>query len=89
MMKKKITVLEIKADFDPYGHEYVQVNLGYEIPVVTPPQVEKMYPPPPKPKMYKHALHVIIPKEKWNDQYHMWEEYTLIIKDNGELELKK
>lgn len=89
MMKRKVVVLEIKLDLDPYGREYTQVSLGYEIPSITPPQAEKMFPPPPKPKMYKHALHIIIPKDHWIDQYHMWEEYTLTIKDNGELELKK
>ncbi len=89
MMKRKVTVIEIKLDLDPYGREYTQVSLGYEIPSITPPQVEKIFPPPPKPKMYKHALHIIIPKDHWIDQYHMWEEYTLAIKDNGELELKK
>jgi len=84
-----VVVVEVKADFDPYGGEYTLVSFGYKLPIPLPPQVDKIFPPPPKPIYYKHGLHVFIPREKWTGQYNMWEEYHLIVKDNGEVELKK
>jgi len=85
-----ILVLEIKADFDMMGGEYTQVSLGFRVPVpMPPPEVERQYPPQPKPIFYKHALHVFIPRDRWEGQYTMWQEYHLITKPNGELELKK
>ena len=85
----EVIVTQIKADFDPYGGEYTQISLGYRLPVPTPPEIEKTYPPPPKPIVYKHALHIFVPREKWHGQYTMWQAFKLIVKDNGEIELKK
>lgn len=82
-------VIEIKADFDPFGGEYTHISLGYKVPIPRPPEAERMYPPPPRPVMYKHILHVIIPREKWAGQYMMWQEFHIICKDNGEVEVKR
>ena len=85
----EVVVLEIKADFDPQGGEYTHVSFGYRLPVITPPDIEKVYPPPPKPIIYKHALHLIIPKDKWFGQYTMWERYRLRVDDDGKVTLEK
>jgi len=84
-----VLVVEVKADFDPFGGEYTLVSLGYKLPIPLPPQVDKTFAPSPKPTYYKHGLHVFIPREKWTGQYNMWQEYHVIVKDNGEVELKK
>jgi hypothetical protein len=84
-----VTVVEIKADFDPYGGEYTQVSFAFRLPVPRPPEIEKVYPPAPKPIVYKHALHLFIPKEQWTGQYTMWEEFHIIVRDDGTIELKK
>lgn len=84
-----LVVIEIKADFDPYGGEYTHVSLGYKLPIPRPPEIEKVYPPAPKPIAYKHALHIIIPREKWMGQYTMWQEFHAIFRDDGTIELKK
>jgi len=82
-------VVEIKADFDPYGGEYTMVSLAYKIPIPQPPEASRKYPPLPKPVMYKHVLHVFIPREKWAGQYMLWQEYKIICKDNGEITVKR
>ena len=84
-----VIVTEIKADFDPWGGEYTFVSFGYKLPIPMPPTSGQPLPPKPKPVAYKHALHVIIPREKWTGQYTMWQEFHAIFKDNGEVELKK
>jgi len=84
-----VVVVEIKADFDPYGGEYTQVSLGYRLPIPSPPEVERVYPPAPKPVFYKHALHLFIPRDRWVGQFTMWQEYHLILKDDGTVELKR
>ena len=84
-----VVVVEIKADFDAYGGEYTQVSLGYRLPVPRPPEAERAYPPLPKPVVYKHALHIFIPRDQWTGQYTMWQEYRLTLKDDGTIELKK
>ena len=61
---------------------------GYRVPVPMPPAAAVLG-PQPKQIMYKHALHLIIPKDKWVGQYNMWEQYHLIVKDDGIMELKK
>lgn len=81
-------VVEIKADFDPFGGMYTQVNFGVKLPVPAPPQ-SKQFPPQPRGTAYKHVLHVIIPKENWNDQFTMWSEYHIVVKDDGSLEVKR
>ncbi len=85
----EVVVVEIKADFDPQGGEYTQVSFGYRLPIIMPPEIEKMYPPPPKPVFYKHALHLFIPRDKWYGQYTMWQRFKLTITDDGKISLKK
>jgi hypothetical protein len=84
-----VVVTEIRADFDPWGGEYTHISLGYKLPIPMPPQTGPALPPRPKPVAYKHALHVIIPREKWTGQYTMWQEFHVVFKDNGEVQLKK
>ena len=84
-----VTVTEVKVDFDPWGGEYTQVSFAYRIPVPSPPAGVAVLGPAPKNVAYKHALHIFIPKDKWVGQYGMWEQYHLIIKDDGLVELKK
>ena len=88
-MKLDVVVIEIKADFDPFGGEYTHISFGYRLPVPMPPEQARRFPPPPRPVVYKHALHVIIPRDRWYGQYQMWQEFELIIKDDGGVELKK
>lgn len=83
-----VTVLEIKADFDPFGGEYTQVILATKIHVPMPPPQPNQYPPQPKPISYKHLMHLFIPKDQWVDQYQMWKDYHLIVKDDGTVEVK-
>ena len=73
-----VTVLEIKADFDQFGNQVTMACLGYRLPKFKSEQ-----------EVWKHALHIIIPKEQWNDQYKMWETYHVTIGDDGSVELKK
>ena len=84
----EVTVVEVKADFDPYGGEYTHIIFGYRLPEVYPPEVEKIYPPLPKRTVYKHALHIIIPRDKWHGQYTMWQRYKLSVEDYGKIILK-
>ncbi len=85
-----VVVIEVKADFDPWGGEYTHVSFGSRLPLPTiiPPGVSVVG-PMPKQVVYKHALHIIIPRDKWFGQYNMWEPYHLIVKDEGQIELKK
>jgi len=73
-----LTVLEIKADFDQFGNQVTMACLGYRLPKFKSEQ-----------EVWKHALHIIIPKEQWNDQYKMWELYHGIINDDGSMGLEK
>jgi hypothetical protein len=82
-------VVEITSDFDPFGGEYVKVSLGYRLPIPRPPGVETIYPPPPKPITYKHAIHIIIPKEKWVGQYTMWQSFKVTVEDDGRVEIRR
>ena len=85
-----VTVTEVKADFDPANNEYTQIFFAYRIALPSPPMPPTAQGiPMPKPIAYKHALHVIIPKEKWVNQFQMWESYHLIVQDDGHVELKK
>lgn len=84
-----VVVLEMKPDFDPWGNEYIQVSLGYKQPVPFMSPQQSFSQPQPKQISYKHALHIIIPKEEWRDQYKMFEQFHLIINDSGAQELKK
>jgi len=84
-----VIVIDITQDFDPQGNEYAKVVLGQKLPMPIPPDMPKVYPPPPKPIAYKHYMHVMIPKEKWTGQFTMWKEYDLIVNDDGSTELKK
>jgi hypothetical protein len=84
-----VVVIQITPDWDPQGQAYTMVALGYEIPIPRPPQADAQYPPAPRPMMWRHALHVLIPREKWIGQFQMWQTFHLIIKDDGSVELKK
>ena len=87
-MTERVTVVEIKTDSDPFGGEYVQVALGYKIPVPTP----KNLPPnaiAAKPPFWKHALHIFMPKEQWMGQYAMYQELIMEVKPNGEMSLRE
>jgi hypothetical protein len=84
-----VVVLEMKPDFDPWGNEYIQVSLGYKQPVPFAPPQQPFLQPQPKQISYKHALHIIIPKEEWKDQYSMFQQFRLIVNDDGTQELKR
>lgn len=84
-----VTVTEIKVDFDPWGGEYTHVSFAYRIPVPVPPPELVALGPQPKSIAYKHALHLMVPKDKWTGQYGMWDQFHLIVKDDGLIELKK
>jgi hypothetical protein len=85
-----VVVTEVKADFDPWGGEYTHVSFAYRIPVPAPPVPAGVtVVGQPKNIAYKHALHVIIPKDKWLGQYMMWEHYHFIVEDDGKIQLKK
>jgi hypothetical protein len=85
--KIRVVVIGFQPDHDPVtGEEYTQVNLGVKIPIPSPPR-EAIFPPPPKTMMWKHIIHLFVPTSKWVQQYSMWQEYDLEIKDNGEIEL--
>jgi hypothetical protein len=81
-------VTEIKADFDPWGGEYTYVSFGYRLPMPTLPTAVANA-PLPKQIAYKHAFHLIIPKEKWSSQYNMWDKFHLVVRDDGAVEVKK
>jgi len=81
-------VVEVKANFDMFGDAYTQVCLGYKLPIPMPPSTPQ-FPPKPKPTAYKHVVQLFIPKEKWNGQFNMWEEYHVVVKDDGMVEVKK
>jgi len=82
-----VVVTEIKVDIEMLTGEGTVVVFGYRVPVPAPPL------PPgvlmPKQIAYKHALHLFIPKDRWVGQFGMWEEYHLIVSDDGVVELKK
>jgi hypothetical protein len=88
VLEQDVTVIEIKADFDPFGGEYSKITLGYRVPVPMPPQTQQ-FPPQPRPVLYKHATHLYIPKENWIGQYTMWEQLHLVIEDNGSVKIIK
>ncbi len=83
-----VVVTEVKADLDPFSGEYTQVTFAYRVPMPMPPQGMATG-LQPKAIAYKHAMHLIIPKDKWVNQYNMWEQYHFIVKDDGTVELKK
>jgi len=87
-----VVVTEVIIDFDKYGGEYVKVALGYKLPSPFKPPIQHapniIIPQPPVEVYYKHALHVLIPRDQWKEQFNMWREYHLIVKDDGSVELK-
>jgi len=87
-----VVVTEVIIDFDKYGGEYVKVALGYKLPSPFKPPIQRapniIIPQPPVEVYYKHALHVVIPRDQWKEQFNMWREYHLIVKDDGSVELK-
>lgn len=88
--EQDLVVTEIKADFDPFGGEYVHVSLAYRLPIPMPPAPStQTLPPRPQPVMYKHVIHVIIPRESWTGQYTMWEPLHVRIEDNGTIRVTR
>jgi len=84
-----VVVSEITLDQDPSGTEYTRIAFGTKIPIPRPLEADAQYPPVPKPIYYKHYAHIFIPREKWTGQFSMWQEFHLIVKDDGSVELKK
>ncbi len=78
--KQRVKVIEIKIDAPLPKVEFVQVSLGFELKTQNP----RIGGP-----TFKHSIHVYIPKENWESQYKMWEEYDLTIDSYGNLTLKK
>jgi len=83
-----VVVIEISIDFDPFGGEYVKVSFGYRLPVPFRPPQPTIRVPNQQPIIYRIALRLFIPKEQWKAQYNLWQEYHLIVKDEGDVELK-
>lgn len=80
MEKQKIQVVEIKADVPVLNKEFVQVSLGYKL------NLENLRAGPP---IFKHMIHVFIPKQEWHSQYNMWDEYEITIDDSGNVKMQK
>jgi len=88
--EQDVVVTEIKADFDPYGGEYTHVSLAYRLPIPMPPSpTPQPLPPLPTPVMYKHALHIIVPRENWTGQYTMWERLHITVDDDGQVRVTR
>ncbi len=77
--KRKIQVIDIKVDEPLNDIKFVQISLGFKL------DSDKRGAPP----IFKHSIHIFIPKEEWRSQYKMWEEYTLSIDDSGNIIMKK
>jgi hypothetical protein len=82
--KERIKVTEIKADVPVVGLEYVQVSLGMEVDLQQNVKTGMI-----NGKIFKHILHVFIPKSEWKDQYKMWEEFDASVDDKGNVSLKR
>ena len=83
-------VTEIKSDFDPWNREYTQISIGYRLPnPPAPPELKNAWPPPPVPVVYKHIVHLFIPKNEWRGQYQLWEKVRVIVNDDGSVEVLK
>jgi hypothetical protein len=84
-----VVVTEIKADFaPPTSAEFVQVSFGYRLPVPMPPQQPGQI-QMGAPVLYKHAMHLFIPKQNCLSQFTMWENCTITVSDEGEVQVKK
>ena len=80
---KRIHVLEIKIDAPLKDFNFVQVSLGYSLDVNSPIGTRVQAP------IYKHMLHIYIPKEQWKSQYKLWDSYEAVINDDGSVKLEK
>lgn len=90
--KVEVTVVTVRADFDPWGGEYTYVEFAWKLPLPNPQGLTEqpvVLGAQPKNVAYKHVMHLIIPRENWVDQYHMWEKRTLLINDDGSIDFKK
>lgn len=77
-MEQDATVIQIAPDLDPQGKLMsYQVALAFQMPA-TGNQV-----------VWKHVLHIIIPTEKWVDQFKMGQDYHVTISENGEVTTKR
>ncbi|MCP8308166.1 MAG: hypothetical protein H3Z52_05065 [archaeon] len=84
----RVKIIGFQPDSDPMsGEEYTQVTMAIRSPIPKPP-MQPTYPPLPRPMSWKHVIHLFIPTKEWTGQYHMWQDYDLIIQDSGEIELK-
>ena len=88
-----VQVIGINPDVDQMtGERYTHITIAKES-IVDPSSIPlSQFSLPNFPNNvsgWKYILNVFIPTEKWNNQYKMWQKYTLIVKDNGELELKQ
>jgi len=83
-----VVVTEVAANFDPYGGEYVKVTFGYKLPIPFKPPRMITQIPMPQTIVYKHAMYVVVPKDRWKAQYDIWREFHLIVKDDGAVELR-
>lgn len=88
--KQNAEVVELKQDVDMMGGKSAMVTFAFRLPSPPmPPHLKNAYPPPPIPVAYKHMVHLIIPQERWMDQYKLWEEWSITINDNGALAFVK
>jgi hypothetical protein len=84
----RVKVVGMQPDSDQFtGEQYTMIILAIQSLIPSPP-AQATFPPMPKQMAWKHLLHIFIPHDKWNDQYRMWQDYDMIVKDTGEIELK-
>ncbi len=79
-------VVEVKADFDPFGNAYVQVTFAYKLEA---PANQAVAGVPAQTAVYKHAMHLIVPKTEWRGQYNMWERVLISVSEDGTVQVKK
>ena len=85
-----VQIVEIVAGSDPAGNVHTKVSFGYRLKLPMPPMPQTAQGVPmPTPIAWQHAMHLFIPKEEWVGQFQMWENYHLIVQDDGHAELKK
>jgi len=77
---QKVKVLEIKSDTPMPNVEFIQISVGF---LLNNGDIGKTG------QVFKHSLHIYIPKNEWKSQYKLFEEYNLKIDDSGALTLKK
>lgn len=79
-----VTVTEMNPDFPPPHlnlEPYTRVVFAVQLPTISTPQLSSL--------AWKHIMQIFVPREKWDNQYKMWEKYHLTVRDDGSVELKK